>query len=500
MGEERIDVESLPFSPEKQRAVLGHVIYDEIFFGKVVGRIDPEWFTEPLVCRIYDAVKKWYLKWGKQPSVPELLNSPAITALPAAEIVQIQATVASVKNSRQTFAYLPLLEEMEIWLKTRLVQLALPKACASFNRRRPEESISVLNQMVQDYHSVRFLDDGQATFDTMRDDLIRENITRQSALTFGLAAMDRLLDPLGKVGGMFTGDMTVLLAPTNVGKTSALVTVACANIRMGRSVLFVSHEGRPEELKHKFMRCLSGMNSKELLDAYMDAEKVNVMRGYEQMLKRFLVYVPMNKPGLTIEEVVQGIGRYQDQRRLSTGKGFDILIDDYPAKLTTGTASQGHLQLRHVHEIVYGQFVQMGIFHNFHVLVAVQTNREGSKVNRKQGDYKRETRLLHMEDVMESWGVMTAAATVISINRTAVDAERKKLTYLLCKSRSGETGWAVVCNTDYDRCRTHSNSLGAFWYRGEDGVGERSSDIMNAFKDRLVTSEKMVEYQEMALP
>ena len=499
MADTTIDTSALPFSMEKQKAVLGHVLYDERFFATVIGRLEPEWFSEPLVCRVYDATKRWYKKWGKQPSVNELMDSEWIAGkLDPKEIVQIQGLVAMIKGGRERYTPTPLLAEMEVWVKTRLLQLAIPKAALSFNKRDIDNAVITLNSMVKEFHEIRFLDDGESGFDKFGQDLIKENMDRSHALTFGLNAMDRLIDPYGNGGSLMPGDMTVILAPTNVGKTSVMVTIACHNIAQGKSVLFISHEGRPDEIKNKFMRCLTGMTPPELLRAYTDPNMADMLRAYEEMFRRYLVYVPMNKPGQTVEEVAAAIERYQDRRRLSTGKGFDLMVNDYPAKLTTTQAKEGNLQLRHVQEIVYNQFVQMGLHHKFHVLVAVQTNREGSKVNRRMGTFKHETRLLHMEDVMESWGIMTAAATVISVNRTAEDAEMNKLTYLLCKSRSGDVGWAVVCNTDYQRCRIHANDLGAFWYRGEDGLGDQAADIMNAMKGQVLTSEKLRWYQEQA--
>lgn len=497
MANDRIDTSSLPFSPDKQRAVLGHALFDERFFSTIISKVEAEWFSDPLVCRTYDALKKWYNKWKRQPTIHEVLDSEWIAKLNPQEIQLIQSLVSMVKRSRETYTPAPLLEEMEVWLKARLIQLALPKAAGAFNLQKIDQSVLILNSMVKEFHEIRFSEDGESRFDKFGDELLKENSESNRALTFGLEQMDRLLDPYGTAGSLIPGDMTVLLAPTNVGKTSVMITIACHNIAQGKSVLFISHEGRPDEIKNKFMRCLTKMTPPELLRAYLDPNMAEQLRNYEEMFSRFLTYVPMNVPGQTVESVAIAIERYQDRRRLSTGKGYDLLVDDYPAKLGTDLAKQGNLQLRNIQEIVYNHFVQMGLHHKFHVLVAVQTNREGSKMNRKMGAFKHETRLLHLEDVAESWGVMTAAATVISINRTAGDAELNKLTYLVCKTRKGETGWAVVVNTDYNRCLIHANDLGCFWYRGEDGLGDKSADIMNGFKNQVVPSEKIRYFESL---
>jgi len=494
MAEARVNPDLLPFSVEKQRAVLGHILYDDRFFSTVILKIEPEWFGDAILCRIYDALKQWYVRWNKKPSINELLESRPITKLPTAEILQVQTTISYVATSRQTFDIEPLLSEMEIWLKARTIQSALPKAAAAFNSQKLDESIGIMNKMVKEYHDIRFLEDGQVSFYGYGAELMKEKQDSAGALTFGVTAMDRLLEPNGASGSLLPGHMTVLLAPTNVGKTSAMVTIACHNIFQGKSVLFIAHEGTPEELKGKFMRCITGMTHPEMFRAYTDPVLSAKMRGYEEILQRFLVYKPMYKAGLTVEEVAATVETLQDQRRMNTGKGFDLLVDDYGAKLSCMANARGNMQPRQVQEEVYNQFVQMGLHHKFHVLTAIQTNREGSKLNNRIGNQKNETRLLHMEDVQETWGAMTAAAIVISLNRNAKDAELNKITYLICKSRGGETGWAIVCNTDYDRCRLHSNDLGAFSYRGTDSVGEVSSAIMSTWKNKVVTSDILARY------
>ncbi len=494
MSEPRVNPDLLPFSLEKQRATLGHILYDERFFAAVVSKIEQEWFADEVLVRIYGAMKAWYTQWGKRPSIPELLESREITKLSTGLIAQIRSTVSLLADVRKQYDMKPLLAEMEIWLKARTIQAALPKAANAFNKQALDESVGIMNKMVQDYNDVRFMEDERVSFYNYGVELLKEKEDSSKALTFGITAIDRILEPNGTAGCLMPGMMTVLLAPTNVGKTSTMVSIAVANIMKGKSVLFIFHEGTEAELKSKFMRCISGMTHPEMYRAYLDPELSKQMRQWEQFLQRFLVLKPMYKAGLTAEEVAATVERLQDIRRMEYGVGFDLLIDDYAAKLTCQANSKGNMQPRQEQENVYNQFVQMGLRHKFHVLTAIQTNRDGSKLNRRIGSQKHETRLLHMEDVMETWGAMTAAAIVISLNRSDLDAEMNKLTFLVCKSRGSETGWAVVCNTNYDTCRTHSNDMGYFTYRGTESVGEKSADIMKTWQGQVVTSDKLAVY------
>ena len=95
-------------------------------------------------------------------------------------------------------------------------------------------------------------------------------------------------------------------------------------------------------------------------------------------------------------------------------------------------------------------------------MLAIQSNREGSKTNRGIES----NRLLMMEDVSEAWGPMASATNVITLNRS-VNAKRKnRLTFYVAKSRSSETGAAIVCESNYLHGLTHSNQLKSCGYYG----------------------------------
>lgn len=495
---DKIDAMTLPFSEEKQRAVLGWALYDERFYLSVITRVMPEWFVEENIRVVYKHLKTYYKEYKSRPSVQAILESTDIMKLDNAKRNQVRALLAYVESSRKTYEAPPLLKEMSVWMQARTIQLALPKAAAEFNKEKFDASVTVMNQMVKDYRNANFIAQEEETFENYRAELEALKIEHKTAMTFGLTAVDRLLLPSGEglQGGLLPGDMTILLAPTNVGKTTTMITTIIHNVLMGKSVLFITHEGTPKDIKGKLARCFCSMTTGELMNGYNVAHQLAVLERMEMFFKRFLTYIPYNRPGMTVEEAVALIDRYQEKRIAETGRGYDMIVDDYPAKLSTESAKGGHFQLRHIQEEVYNQFVQVGLQYKeypAHVLCAIQTNRDGSTVNRRIKAAKHETRLLHMEDVMEAWGPMTAATNVISLNRSDEDAALNKMTFLLCKSRSSDIGWAVTANTDYSRARTHANDLGAFWYRSSDSLGQKTAEMMSAYLNREVPSDKVRE-------
>jgi flagellar biosynthesis GTPase FlhF len=156
-------------------------------------------------------------------------------------LAQVRGRATSMATNRQNYDMPPLLKEMEIWLKARTIQGALPKAANAFNAQKLDESVSIMNKMVQDYNDLRFTGDKRLSFYNFGVELQKDKEDTSKALTFGIGALDRILEPNGTAGCLMPGMMTVLLAPTNVGKTSTMVTIAVANIKAGKSVLFVFH-------------------------------------------------------------------------------------------------------------------------------------------------------------------------------------------------------------------------------------------------------------------
>lgn len=286
------------------------------------------------------------------------------------------------------------------------------------------------------------------------------------------------------------GDHLFLLGDFTVThNTTSMITVANANVMELEPTLFITHEGRPSDIKEKIW-CNMLDVSPQLLLGYRDQAGNKQPGLYEteegrkridfhlRLMGRYLTYVPYNKAGLSVEEVASMIRRKQDERISKFGQGYRLLVVDYPAKLTTELAAKGNMQRRSIDEHVYNYFEQLGLELGMHVLCAIQTNREGSKVNK---GLHGEDRLLTTEDVMESWGPMTSATNVWSINADPRAKANKRLTYYVDKSRSSETGWAIVCRTNFNHAITHSNTLGCTYYRGASTYADKIDHLLDQY-------------------
>lgn len=502
--------DTLPFSVPKQQALMGYLLTNPKFFTQAKHQIKPEWFSDGRLNQVWTITLKYAARHNTAPKATEIKDCPEISTLDNRETIKFQNVIEMCLQQRMNYGLEGLQAELTDWLHARIYMAAVSKSTVFFNSATKtrdvakfSEAYEVLKRMNREIDDASF-EAGQAeSFDDPDADFKTIEVAAEGALTFGLSAFDRLLLPEGKgKGSLIKGDTTILLAPTNVGKTTTMITVAAANIAQGKDVLFLTHEGRPVDIKMKIWCALSGLNKIQFLDALKMPEGRNFIRDVQSRVKRHLYYVPLNKAGLVVEEVETLIRRAQD-RWIATngaGKGFDLLIDDYAAKLSTTQAKGGQFARRQIDEVVYNYFVQLALEYEFHCLTAIQTNREGSKVNQGHSKYgkKMDSRLLTMEDVLESWGPMTSATNVISINRDQVAKARNRVTFFICKSRSSETDIAITCKSDYGACLSHHESNGCVWYKTGSTLGGRIDSLMDQYKNKEIPFEEVKKAEDAA--
>ena len=105
-------------------------------------------------------------------------------------------------------------------------------------------------------------------------------------------------------------------------------------------------------------------------------------------------------------------------------------------------------------DAVYRYMVALGKEFGSHMLLPIQSNRDGSKKS-KDGEG-----VLDIESVAESWGPIQAADNVLTLSKTREDEQKGYLNIYLAKSRMNKKGILFRCRSKYDFGITHSDKLG----------------------------------------
>lgn len=467
----------LPFERDRQAAALGHLIQDDKFFSHTLGRITPEWFSDAYCQKILKGKLDFYEKYKRPPTPEELLALPEFVKEDAKTRIRLTEVFNDCLQQTQKYGLDAITVELTGWWHAIVYQQGIRKSSMLYNNKKNGEAYQALSETVHDLKYTTFDQDREETFDNYLDDFEQAQIEYNDALSFGLTIFDQLLAPKATSGCLLKGDMSLIIAASNAGKTKSLITTIAYNIKRGKKCLWAIHEGRVADLKESMRCAMLNCTATQLYANYLRPEYQQTIQEANFLLKNYLTFLPLSKPGLTVEEVDAIIRKKHDEAIAKTGKGYELIVDDYPAKLTT-SKNRGNMPKRLEDEVIYNYFRTMAENLNVHVLTAIQANREGSKVNKGL----KEVRLLTKEDVQESWGAITAATNVWTINRSDMAAAANILTYYIDKSRSSETGWAITCHTDYGRCITHSDELGATYFRNSGDYEQKMSQYLDQDK------------------
>lgn len=485
--------EQLPFSAPRQDAILGYLLTNDQFFKQCWNRLEGKWFIDPWSGKLYEARVAFFKKYKRCPTEAELMASDDVmsegqSARSKMQIKHVEAVNLTKLHGLDTLA--PGLNE---WFHARVFQNAVQQAAELYNNGKPTQAYSLMDDRIKYIKTTDFIEQKQYDFSNFHLQLERRALEMKGACSFGISSVDRLMLPLGEgKTSLLPGDTTLLLAPTNIGKTTSKITIAAHNVCQGKSVLLITHEGVDDDIAEKVLCSMINCNKAQLHACAPDPTHPLHVKYQTAIhyLNRFFTYIPMNKPGLNVEEVIASIQRMQEDRKGRWGKGYDLLIDDYPAKLGSQNTQYGQFQKRNIDEYVYNQFVQIALEEKFHSLLSQQINRTGSKINRGQKGY--EERLLTPEDANESYGPAQIATNTITENRSPLDEQLNFITYSICKSRSNAKGWAVVCKSRYENCISHSESLGSVWYQGTLPLGELVESMFVAHMNKEIPRAALV--------
>lgn len=494
MSEQKVD---LPFNASRQNAFLGYLITDKSKYHQIKDKIKKSWFEESWTGEAFEIYRKWSEKHDphneKIPSFEEVTSSNDFMCLDQAKQLRLRGSISSAIAAKATFDWDSILSELTSWLKCRIYLENVTKSTELFNGRKFNEAFGILEKSVQQYQNIQFFNDESADFLDWREHFESSEKERQNALTTGLTIMDQQIDPACKKGCLLPGDTTLFIASSGVGKTTAMITLAVSNMFQGKSVLFITHEDRKKNIMDKMWCNVTKKTKPELLSLYKTEEMAFKSAAY--FLNDRMTYLHIIDPEqMTVENVASVIEKKQAERILKEGKGYDLLVIDYPSKLQAQQSNKVHMQFRQVEHYVYNYFVQLALKHNFHAVLAIQTNREASKNNKHQGKYGTQNRLIMSEDVSEAWGPITVATNVISINRN--DTYGEKVIFHICKTRSNITGISILAKSDYGRAISHSDNLGGLWYKGNTSIAAITPELLNQYLNQSLPEEKVYEIEE----
>lgn len=496
-----INTEKLPFAKEKQQALLGHALKNENFFSKTIRTIESDWFHDPILGRIWKNIKDHWKTYKAKPSVNEIKECPDFVVMTQNERTKHTGMIDVSIISSSTISVDVLLNEMNVWFRARVLQIGVPQVADLYNRHKVTEAAQKLKEVIKDFNGATSLEDKEEKFGNVEEELKQVAKARENACTIGNRYFDHIIDEKCQIeggknsGSLHRGEMSVVLAPTSAGKTTMLATTIVANIKRGKKILYVTHEDPKISIKMNLRKAMISKTDGELMAMFGSPEGLQYLKNVDALISQHVTYLPMNKVGLSVEEVMDTMLQFNERHVMEFGKGYDLAVDDYPSRLRLAYGAKW--EKRQVLEEIYQQFAQFGLDIDAHMMCAMQVNREGNKVNKRMGNYEKTNRLVTLEDASEAFGPMTAARVVITINRTPFDKQNKQTTFLCCKTKQGEADMAITLDSDYARALAYKENSRCFWYRGDVSLAKFSEEILRNHgqgEPQQVEDQRVIRY------
>lgn len=498
----------IPFEKERQLGLLGYILANPQIYERLRGIIKPEWFMDTYARKLVKALIthcEYYTVFPKTDQ--DLFTSLQFMKEAPEERMKLQSTYQVAKAAAVRFSLESLSKDMEDWMKYVYLKDLMGRAAKHFAAKNLGKAAEEISNRIKGFFDLRFDSSGEELLYTPEEIFTMGNEAKVNACTLGDVVLDKAIDEHCEEGCLLPKQTTVIMAPANIGKTTVMINIALANVRKGKRVLFVALEGSSLDLREKIWSSYLG-ESKGALYAKMkdvnknvDVDTRNLWSAYGKHIEKNFAFLPFVEADMTVQRLIPILKAKQQESLAKFGKGFDLVVCDYPAILQSEWYKEGgDASVRARVDSVYRVFTQMGAELNCHMLLAVQTNREAARNNRFQGKMKNTVnRLIIPEDCAESYDPVRNADNLLTLNRDETAQQMKYMTVYVGKNRSGEVNKAILMQTDFACARTHGGEgqykLKSCWYYGsvalEAAYALRSLEDSSTFENAKIPNNYM---------
>lgn len=473
----------LTFSDLWQEAVVGHMMSDYQFYLNCKNYLKPGWFEQPELRELVRVMNALHdsLPVKRQVSAAEIDGKLAQEYLNKQEHNKYRQFLIKCQMSAKMVGVDVLSQDLTTWVRIIKLHDLLAAGEKLFNSKQYMQAGEKIREAVRDMMSTEFAPPMEASFKDPITFLRQRDAELQDCVTTGHYDFDNHLRtgalrpvPPGATaeylrdlknrtfGALAKGDSTLLVGPTNAGKTTTCVTIVANNVKIGKDVMYITMEQKERDIKTKLLQAYLSVTGEQLsmtvkedeLVANNKQDTLKLLVAANQ-LDKHLTYISYTNPtSMYVEDVLDLIEKMQEKRVAATGKGYDLLIVDYPGMLSSRAyamkKSSGWEEIAYV----YKQMYMTARHHNFHGIYPMQTNREGYRINK--GDANK---FVDSSDVAQGFNAVHGADNVITLNRTPQDEATNMMHFYVAKARLGKKGWTFTTKTDFARSITHGFHL-----------------------------------------
>lgn len=460
---------SVGFSIGQQSAMVGHCLTNEEFFIKCKAKIKPEWLTGDLyVAHVFQELIKFYENYKMMPrSAPELLDEAFFKTQKPIDLEKYKSTVTVCLSYAQNFSLEILRPKITDFIRSTSIKEQAKIIVVDTNKQNYDKVVQASNTIQKIWNEVDFDAPAYVDFSDSVSLWTKQEAVEERSISTGSTMLDDILG-----SGLKRGGNMAVIAPTFTGKSRFLITMARHALVQRKKVLYIIHEDDPGDVKRRIIASVCGIGPKELttiinggfktkadlpptwlVDSWGEIDRqylyniaVQELTRAQKLLTENLIFLPWQRAGkMFVEDVAEEIRRIDLEQRSKTGKGLDLIIDDYPKLLKNRMKAEND---RTRLENTYQYFNDLARELNIFTIYAVQANRAAAK-QMKHGEAEW---AVGLEDAGESYGISQNAMSAVSLNRSQEDSDRNILRISIPKARDAKMNNMILTRSAYNEC------------------------------------------------
>lgn len=422
-------------SKERDLSVLSYIVQRPEDFFEYKDKLRSFHFDYRPAKEIFPILFAVYDKHGKMPTQTELewklQNSKSFQDAPVVSQSSVLKVIEELYNTPATEATGGMIAEFIIYKELETISEGIDESL------RGGEYLKVIDDYKEQLESLGLLASTantedvvfpfSETFTTAFPDLISE-----------IAGGDVIPTPFTKYnqksrGGVYRGDSTIVMGSTNIGKTTALVSLGVGWSQAGYRVIYYSIDSAQDEmLERLYVRAAN----RGLSDEYSyESLAIDVANRMEDNRNFILRHFPAGQA--TPQDIFRDYHKVRGKLGKLTGcDKVDIVLIDYGDLLISKRQYEAK---RHELAGIFTDFAGFAQKEKVHLISATQVNRGGLKKS-----------IITLDDISEAYGKAQPAANVWALCQTDAEYHQGKFRMGVIKSRRGPKNYLIPMTIRYD--------------------------------------------------
>lgn len=397
-----------------EEIIISNLVYNEEYARKVLPYLKDEYFTSISDRTLFHLVRDYLVKYNSPPTKESLyvdLSNGNIISDDLFEEVKLK--IRDLESDPSTKIEW-LFDNTEKFCQEKALSNALLKAIDIVDEGEKNLTKSAIPQLLQEALQVSF--DNSIGHNYLKDvehrlSLYRENVNR---IPTGIDILDMITK-----GGFMNKALYCFMAPSGVGKSLVMGSLAANILRGQKNVLYISMEMSEDMIGERIDANIMDMSSDDFR-SLSDAEFIRRFNIATKNIKGNLVireYPAVSANASTIKALIQEL-------KLKQNFTPDILFVDYLNICSSSRYRAGSVNSYTMVKAITEEFRALGSEEDIPVVTATQVNRGGTK-----------NMDLDMEDVADSYGLIMTTDLLIGITQDEELDERGLYLFKQVKNR-----------------------------------------------------------------